>query len=177
MVWLRERPPEGPGRHDWLLRRPSRAAPLGLPALFSSFNSRQLPPAPAPRPPLLSRRQLLGYVYPAYKTFKVVQLPATRSNDTLLRHWCTFWALMAVFTALQPLADTFIFWLPFYYEAKLAFAVYLWANGGCWARRSLVMAWNHMAWLFQSCCSRACRPANLPAYGTVKGPCTVGLCV
>ncbi|EFN53264.1 hypothetical protein CHLNCDRAFT_137198 [Chlorella variabilis] len=71
---------------------------------------------------------LLGYAYPAYKTFKVVQLPATRSNDTLLRHWCQFWALMAVFTAVQPLADAFCFWLPLYYEAKLVLAVYLWAN-------------------------------------------------
>ena len=177
MAWLRGRLPEGPGQRDWLLLWPSRAAPLGPTAVLRSPNSRRRPPAPPPPTLLLLRRQLLGYVYPAYKTYKAVQLPATRSNDTLLRHWCTFWALMAVFTALQPLADTFIFWLPFYYEAKLAFAVYLWANGGCWARRSLVMAWNHMAWLFQSCCSRACRPANLPAYGTVKGPCTVGLCV
>lgn len=37
---------------------------------------------------------------------------------------------MAVFTAVQPVADTFCFWLPLYYEAKLALAVYLWANGG-----------------------------------------------
>ncbi|KAL4458732.1 hypothetical protein ABPG75_013597 [Micractinium tetrahymenae] len=72
--------------------------------------------------------QVLGYLYPAYKTFKVVQLPATRSNDTLLRNWCQYWALMAVFTAVQPVADTFCFWLPLYYEAKLALAVYLWAN-------------------------------------------------
>lgn len=36
---------------------------------------------------------------------------------------------MAVFTAVQPLADTFCFWVPLYYEAKLAAAVYLWANG------------------------------------------------
>lgn len=43
---------------------------------------------PSATPP---RRLLLGYAYPAYKTFKVVQLPATRSNDTLLRHWCQFW--------------------------------------------------------------------------------------
>lgn len=38
---------------------------------------------------------------------------------------------MAVFTAAQPLADTFCWWLPLYYEAKLGLAVYLWANGGC----------------------------------------------
>lgn len=137
---------------------------------------------------LLRRRQVLGYVYPAYRTFKVVQLPATRANDTLLRKWCCYWCLMAALTAVQPVLDTFLFWVraplgaaalhrcrgtvmplwwhggagaavaasgrapssapgqqplvlhhmlrcsqvPFYYEAKLALAVYLWANGAPW---------------------------------------------
>ena len=35
---------------------------------------------------------------------------------------------MAAFTAIQPIADTFLFFIPFYYSAKLAFACYLWAN-------------------------------------------------
>lgn len=35
---------------------------------------------------------------------------------------------MAAFSAVQPLADTFLFFIPLYYEAKLAFAIYLWAN-------------------------------------------------
>lgn len=72
--------------------------------------------------------QVLGYVYPAYRTYKVVQLPATRANDTLLRKWCCYWCLIAALTAVQPLLDTFLFWIPFYFEAKLALAVYLWAN-------------------------------------------------
>lgn len=57
------------------------------------------------------RRQVLGYVYPAYRTFKVVQLPATRANDTLLRKWCCYWCLMAALTAVQPVLDTFLFWV------------------------------------------------------------------
>ena len=159
--------------------------------------SSSLPPS---RPHLPRRRQVLGYLYPAYRTYKVVQLPATRANDTLLRKWCCYWCLIAAFTAVQPLLDTFVFWVrrlgggkrrvhctsgccrftnwacadaaqvgaesarhgagadsrttaarmpmephadaggpacrpcpplqvPFYYEAKLALAVYLWANG------------------------------------------------
>lgn len=35
---------------------------------------------------------------------------------------------MAAFTAIQPIADTFLFLFPLYYSAKLAFACYLWAN-------------------------------------------------
>lgn len=54
---------------------------------------------------------MLGYVYPAYRTYKVVQLPATRANDTLLRKWCCYWCLIAALTAVQPLLDTFLFWV------------------------------------------------------------------
>lgn len=36
--------------------------------------------------------------------------------------------IMAGFTAVQPFADTFLFFIPFYYSLKLAFACYLWAN-------------------------------------------------
>lgn len=36
--------------------------------------------------------------------------------------------LLAAFTAIQPIADTFLFFIPFYYSAKVAFACYLWAN-------------------------------------------------
>jgi receptor expression-enhancing protein 1/2/3/4 len=32
---------------------------------------------------------------------------------------------MAVMTAVQPVLDTFVFWVPLYYEAKLAFVIYL----------------------------------------------------
>jgi len=35
---------------------------------------------------------------------------------------------MAMFTAVQPIGDTFLFFLPFYYSAKLGFACYLWYN-------------------------------------------------
>lgn len=52
---------------------------------------------------------------------------------------------MAVFTAVQPLADTFCFWLPLYYEAKLAAAVYLWANGAPLCLRTLLC--------FMTCCA------------------------
>lgn len=36
--------------------------------------------------------------------------------------------LMAAFMAVQPFADTFLSFIPMYYSAKVAFAVYLWFN-------------------------------------------------
>jgi hypothetical protein len=35
---------------------------------------------------------------------------------------------MAILTAVQPFMDAFLFFVPFYYSLKLAFACYLWAN-------------------------------------------------
>lgn len=35
---------------------------------------------------------------------------------------------MGAFTAVQPIADVVLFFVPFYYSLKLAFACYLWAN-------------------------------------------------
>lgn len=36
--------------------------------------------------------------------------------------------IVAGFTAIQPFSDAFLFFVPFYYSLKLAFACYLWAN-------------------------------------------------
>lgn len=54
-------------------------------------------------------------------------VPDTRTPCVfILLHRCR--ALIAVFTTVQPVVDTFFFWLPLYYEAKLVAAIYLWAN-------------------------------------------------
>lgn len=67
---------------------------------------------------------VLGYAYPAYECFKVVEL--NRPEIEQLRFWCKYWILVAVLTVLERVGDTFISWLPMYSEAKVAFFVYLW---------------------------------------------------
>ena len=68
--------------------------------------------------------QLLAYAYPGYLTFKDIE----RGADDRLELWCKYWLVIAALTALQPFMDTFLFFVPFYYSLKLAFACYLWAN-------------------------------------------------
>ncbi|GLC40450.1 hypothetical protein PLESTB_001347200 [Pleodorina starrii] len=65
---------------------------------------------------------LLGCAFPAYMTHKAV----SSGNNQQLRHWCVYWLLMGFFLCLEWVADLSIFWLPLYYEAKLAFVVALW---------------------------------------------------
>ncbi|KAG0498843.1 hypothetical protein HPP92_003534 [Vanilla planifolia] len=67
---------------------------------------------------------VLGYAYPAYECFKIVEL--NRPDIEQLNFWCQYWILVAVLTVLERIGDTFISWLPMYNEAKVAFFVYLW---------------------------------------------------
>jgi hypothetical protein len=67
---------------------------------------------------------LLGYVYPAYECFKIVE----RKKPDLehLRFWCQYWIIIAVLTVSERVGDVLISWVPMYSEAKLAFIIYLW---------------------------------------------------
>lgn len=66
---------------------------------------------------------ILGYVVPAYHCFKAIEL--NQADKT--REWSIYWLLLALFTTAERLfLDIFIFWLPFYYEAKVLFVLYLW---------------------------------------------------
>lgn len=70
--------------------------------------------------------QLLAYLWPAYQCSKDVRRDDSPEKNERLRLWCIYWAMLAAFTAVQPVLDLFLFWVPLYYEAKLALAVYCW---------------------------------------------------
>lgn len=69
--------------------------------------------------------QVGGYLWPAYQCFKDINHPE-RSSRERLRLWAVYWVMLACFSAAQPLLDAFCWWLPLFYEAKLALCVYLW---------------------------------------------------
>lgn len=66
----------------------------------------------------------LGYVYPAYKCYKTVEL--NKPEIEQLRFWCQYWILVALLSVFGAFADVFFSWLPFYYEAKLGVYLFLW---------------------------------------------------
>ncbi|CAK9874026.1 unnamed protein product [Sphagnum jensenii] len=66
----------------------------------------------------------LGYAYPAYECFKIVERNRPDSED--LRFWCQYWIIIAVLTVLERVGDVLVSWVPMYSEAKLAFIIYLW---------------------------------------------------
>jgi len=67
---------------------------------------------------------LLGYAYPAFECFKIVE--RNKPEIEQLIFWCQYWIIIAALTVFERVGDAFISWLPMYSEAKLAFIVYLW---------------------------------------------------
>ncbi|XP_053124932.1 receptor expression-enhancing protein 4 isoform X2 [Hemicordylus capensis] len=66
-------------------------------------------------------RLVFGMLYPAYASYKAVK---TKNIREYVR-WMMYWIVFALFMATETVADTFIYWFPFYYEIKMAFVVWL----------------------------------------------------
>eukprot|EP00163_Fabomonas_tropica_P029171 TRINITY_DN6170_c0_g1_i1.p1 TRINITY_DN6170_c0_g1~~TRINITY_DN6170_c0_g1_i1.p1 ORF type:complete len:175 (-),score=19.20 TRINITY_DN6170_c0_g1_i1:393-917(-) len=60
-------------------------------------------------------------MYPAYASFKALR--DGTENDH--RQWLTYWIVISAFTTVEYWSDLFLFWLPFYYETKLGFVLWL----------------------------------------------------
>jgi hypothetical protein len=58
---------------------------------------------------------------PAYLTFKAFR--SRRAHHYV--KWMMYWIVFALFSAFETIADIFLFWLPFYYEIKFVFLVWL----------------------------------------------------
>lgn len=64
---------------------------------------------------------ILGTLYPAYRSYKAVKYKDGREYAK----WMMYWIVFAIFQSCEAILDMFLFWLPFYYELKLLFIVYL----------------------------------------------------
>ncbi|RHZ77028.1 hypothetical protein Glove_186g169 [Diversispora epigaea] len=62
-----------------------------------------------------------GFLYPAYASFKAIKVNDTKS----ITPWLMYWIVMAFFSVAEAIIDKFIFWLPFYYEFKMLFVLWL----------------------------------------------------
>lgn len=64
---------------------------------------------------------IVGFVYPAYKSFEAIE-SKNRGDDT---QWLIYWIVYAFFSIMEVFIDFLVYWIPFYYAFKLAFL--LWA--------------------------------------------------
>lgn len=63
----------------------------------------------------------IGTFYPAYATAQAV----TSKEPEALTRWCHYWLVFAALSLVMPVVDMVGVMLPFFYEAKLAFMVWL----------------------------------------------------
>ena len=63
----------------------------------------------------------VGYVYPAYMSFKAIE-SKEKEDDT---QWLTYWVVYSFFSVLETFISFLLNWIPFYFAFKLAFLIYL----------------------------------------------------
>jgi receptor expression-enhancing protein 5/6 len=70
---------------------------------------------------IASLSSLVGFVYPAFKSFQAIETKK-KGDDT---QWLVYWVIFAFFSIMETFVDILLYWIPFYYAFKLAFL--LWA--------------------------------------------------
>lgn len=63
---------------------------------------------------------LIGFVYPAYKS--LVALESSNKEDD--SKWLTYWVVFAAFSVVEFFSDSLLSWFPIYWLAKVVFLLY-----------------------------------------------------
>ncbi|TDH66923.1 hypothetical protein CCR75_001902 [Bremia lactucae] len=63
---------------------------------------------------------LVGFIYPAYMSFKAINTPGT-GDDT---QWLTYWVVYSFFNLTESVTDLVLSWMPFYFFVKIGFLVW-----------------------------------------------------
>lgn len=63
---------------------------------------------------------LIGFVYPAYKSLMALET-SNKEDDS---KWLTYWVVFAAFSVVEFFSDILLSWFPLYWLAKVAFMVW-----------------------------------------------------
>ncbi|KAF9581241.1 ER membrane protein DP1/Yop1 [Lunasporangiospora selenospora] len=64
---------------------------------------------------------LLGWVYPAYRSFKALETPEKEDD----KQWLTYWCVYGFVSILESFTDVLLYWFPFYFFLKTVFLLWL----------------------------------------------------
>ncbi|XP_055884431.1 uncharacterized protein T19C3.4-like isoform X2 [Biomphalaria glabrata] len=64
---------------------------------------------------------VFGTLYPAYASYKAVR---TKNVKEYVK-WMMYWIVFALFCSVETFSDVFLSWLPFYYELKIVFVLWM----------------------------------------------------
>ena len=68
---------------------------------------------------------MVGFVYPALKSFQAIEHRSTSTTSTDVTQWLIYWVVYSFFSIIEVFIDILLYWIPFYYAFKIAFL--LWA--------------------------------------------------
>lgn len=63
---------------------------------------------------------IVGFVYPAYKSFEAIE-GKNHGDDT---QWLTYWVVYAFFSIIEVFDSVLVYWIPFFFAFKLAFLLW-----------------------------------------------------
>ena len=64
---------------------------------------------------------IIGFVYPAYASFKAIE--STDKQDDV--QWLTYWVVFGFLNVLEFFSDILLYWIPFYYLIKVVLVMWL----------------------------------------------------
>ncbi|KAF9376636.1 ER membrane protein DP1/Yop1 [Podila verticillata] len=64
---------------------------------------------------------LLGFAYPAYRSFKALESPG-KDDD---KQWLTYWTVYGFVSIIESFTDFLLYWFPFYFFLKTVFLLWL----------------------------------------------------
>ncbi|KAJ3414536.1 ER membrane protein DP1/Yop1 [Chytridiales sp. JEL 0842] len=64
---------------------------------------------------------ILGFVWPAYQSFKAIE-SSDKDDD---RQWLTYWTVFGFLNLIEFFSDILLYWVPFYYTFKAILILYL----------------------------------------------------
>ena len=64
---------------------------------------------------------LVGFLYPAYSSYKAVEM----KNPEMMSLWLVYWAVFGLFSVIEVFLDMFLAQITLYYMGKLAFLIWL----------------------------------------------------
>ncbi len=64
---------------------------------------------------------LIGFLYPAYASFKAIET-AGKADDV---KWLSYWVIFGLLNVVEFFSEFILYWIPFYFTFKTAFILYL----------------------------------------------------
>jgi len=68
---------------------------------------------------------IIGFAYPAYKSFEAIERRTSSGGGPEVTQWLIYWVVFSFFSIIEVFVDTLLYWIPFYWAFKVAFL--LWA--------------------------------------------------